>query len=417
MTTIPAFTISGITRPELLLDPNGNIVLTPDAQAFAGQYGLKALYLGVPPGTPYPPVPGSPIPTPVDSVSTPVDNDATANSVVENAEINTPVHITANSTSSTGAPIVYSLTADSSGGGFKIDPNTGVVSVANSSKIDFESAPSHSYTITVQANDGIITSSQSFTIGVVNVNEAPSGTNATITTNEDTQRVLTVADFGYSDVEGNALANVHINAVSGSGLTLNGNPVAAGDVIPAAEIVAGHLVYTPPANASGSALAAFTFQVQDNGGTANGGHDLDPAAKTMTINVASVNDAPSFMAGANQTALEDSGAHTVNGFATGISPGPADEAGQAVNFLVTTNNDALFSVVPGIDTSGNLTYTLAANAFGTATVTVRAHDNGGTEGGRQGHGIAGGVLDRTAGTGRRAGAGHRQVAAGEATGV
>ena len=60
MTTIPAFTIGGITRPELFLDPNGNIVLTPDAQAFAGQYGLKALYLGVPPGTPYPPVPGSP---------------------------------------------------------------------------------------------------------------------------------------------------------------------------------------------------------------------------------------------------------------------------------------------------------------------------------------------------------------------
>jgi len=228
MTTIPAYTIGGLTRPELFLDPNGNIVLTPDAQAFAGQYGLKALYLGVPPGTPYPPVPGSPIPTPVDSVSTPVDNDATANSVVENAEINTPVHITANSTSSTGAPIVYSLTADSSGGGFKIDPNTGVVSVANSSKIDFESAPSHAYTVTVQANDGIITSSQSFTIGVVNVNEAPSGTNATITTNEDTQRVLTVADFGYSDVEGNALANVHINAVSGSGLTLKASRFRVG---------------------------------------------------------------------------------------------------------------------------------------------------------------------------------------------
>jgi hypothetical protein len=236
MTTIPAYTISGITRPELFLDPNGNIILTPAAQTFANQYGLKALYLGVPPGTPFPPVPGSPIPTPVGSVSTPVDINGAANAVLENAAVNTPVNITANSTSSAGAPIVYSLTADSSGGGFKIDPNTGVVSVANSSKIDFESAPGHSYTITVQANDGIITASQSFTIGVVNVNEAPSGTNATITTNEDTQRVFTVADFGHSDVEGNALANVRINAVSGSGLTLNGNPVAAGDVIPVAEI-------------------------------------------------------------------------------------------------------------------------------------------------------------------------------------
>jgi len=38
-------------------------------------------------------------------------------------------------------------------------------------------------------------------------------------------------------------------------------------------------------------------------------------------------------------------------------------------------------VVPSIDTSGNLTYTLAANAFGTEAVTVRAHDNGGTANG------------------------------------
>ena len=51
MTTIPAYSIGGITRPELFLDPNGNIVLDPAAQSFADQYGLKALYLGCPPGT------------------------------------------------------------------------------------------------------------------------------------------------------------------------------------------------------------------------------------------------------------------------------------------------------------------------------------------------------------------------------
>src|SRR5207253_9159230 len=35
-----------------------------------------------------------------------------------------------------------------------------------------------------------------------------------------------------------------------------------------------------------------SFQVQDNGGTANGGVDLDQSPNTMTINVTSVNDAP-----------------------------------------------------------------------------------------------------------------------------
>ena len=39
-------------------------------------------------------------------------------------------------------------------------------------------------------------------------------------------------------------------------------------------------------------MPRFTFQVQDDGGTANGGVDLDQSANTITINVTSVNDAP-----------------------------------------------------------------------------------------------------------------------------
>src|SRR6185295_6068991 len=49
----------------------------------------------------------------------------------------------------------------------------------------------------------------------------------------------------------------------------------------------------PAANANGTSYASFTFQVQDNGGTANGGVDLDQSPNTMTLNVTSVNDAPS----------------------------------------------------------------------------------------------------------------------------
>ena len=38
-------------------------------------------------------------------------------------------------------------------------------------------------------------------------------------------------------------------------------------------------------------------------------------------------------------------------------------------------------MAPTIDASGNLTYTLAANANGSATVTVQVHDDGGTANG------------------------------------
>src|SRR5438093_7211474 len=50
-----------------------------------------------------------------------------------------------------------------------------------------------------------------------------------------------------------------------------------------------------------------------------------------------------------------------------------------VSFVVTGNTNAgLFSVAPAVDgTSGDLTFTPAANANGSATITLKAHDNGG----------------------------------------
>src|SRR5207253_1317756 len=114
--------------------------------------------------------------------------------------------------------------------------------------------------------------------------------------------------------------------------------VTAGQSISVANLTAGNLKFVPDANENGSPYATFTFQVQDNGGTANGGVDLDQSPNTMTINVTSVNDAPSFTKGANQTVNEDTGAQTVIGWATLISAGPADESGQALNFIVSNNS-------------------------------------------------------------------------------
>ena len=80
----------------------------------------------------------------------------------------------------------------------------------------------------------------------------------------------------------------------------------------ASDISSGNLKFTPAANANGAGYATFTFQVQDNGGTANGGVDLDASANTMTVNVTAVNDAP---AGTNNTVttLEDTTLHVHGG--------------------------------------------------------------------------------------------------------
>jgi len=84
------------------------------------------------------------------------------------------------------------------------------------------------------------------------------------------------------------------------------------------------------------------------------------------------------VAGGNQSVLEDAGAQTVAGWATAISAGPAPESSQVVGFTVTTGNPGLFASQPSVAADGTLTYTPAANAYGSAAVSVVAHDDGGT---------------------------------------
>ncbi len=49
------------------------------------------------------------------------------------------------------------------------------------------------------------------------------------------------------------------------------------------DIRAGKLKFNPTTGFTGT--ASFTFQVQDNGGTNNGGVDLDTTSNQLTINV------------------------------------------------------------------------------------------------------------------------------------
>jgi hypothetical protein len=104
------------------------------------------------------------------------------------------------------------------------------------------------------------------------------------------------------------------------------------------------------------------------------------APVSRTVQVVSVNDAPSFTKGPDVTVAEDSGAANLAGWATNISSG-AGEAGQTVEFLVSNNNAALFAAAPSISPSGALKFTPAPDAFGIATVTATLKDNGGTANG------------------------------------
>ncbi len=243
------------------------------------------------------------------------------------------------------------------------------------------------------ANGGVALDpiARTMTVNVTAVNDAPSGANSSVTTLEDSAYVFAASDFGFSDADGNALGAVRIASVPSFGiLTDNGVAVTAGQSVSAADIAAGLLRFTPAPNASGAGYAGFTFQVQDDGGTANGGVDLDPTARTMTLNVLAVNDAPS---GANNTVttLED----TAYVFAT-ADFGFADADGGAltavkiaslpVSGTLTNNGVAVTSgqSVSAADiAAGLLRFTPAGNANGAgyATFAFQVQDDGGTANG------------------------------------
>ena len=216
-TTVPAYTFGGITRPALILDDTGHIILFGAAADFAATYGLKALYAGLPPGTPYPPI--------TDSLSTPVDSNGGANSVAEGAPAGTTVGITASATSPIGST-TYSLVGDTSHGGFTINATTGVVTVADPTKIDFESSPGHAYTVTVQASDGIVSSTQNFNIAVTDVApSAPTDTNAGANTvTEGAASGTAVGVTAHStDVNGGAVTYSLTGDTSGGGFKIDAN--------------------------------------------------------------------------------------------------------------------------------------------------------------------------------------------------
>jgi VCBS repeat-containing protein len=239
---------------------------------------------------------------------------------------------------------------------------------------------------TYNAHDGIqpSTSPATVTITVTAVNDAPVNTApASVSTEEETAYVFAPGTLSVSDIDSGALnvqttftvANASMT-VGTSGVTVTGNSTGnvqvTGPVTAVAAAIDGATL-TPAAGFSGS--TSLSMVTSDLGHTGSGGALTD--TDVVPVTVVFVNDAPTFTPGADETVAEDSGAQTVTGWATDISAGAPNESGQVLDFQVSNDDNALFSAQPAISPTGTLTYTPAANANGSATVTVVLHDDGG----------------------------------------
>ena len=176
---------------------------------------------------------------------------------------------------------IYDVTTKLSVGTF-VDNSVGLDNVW-----DINFTPNHQVTITAE------------------INLEPAGADKTVSTNEDTDYVFTVSDFGFTDTlnitEDNFLNIIIASAPTNGTLYLDANldgiidggeTLIATSVVSVADITAGKIKFQPAANANGAGYDFFTFQVQDDGGTANSGVDTDQSANTITIDVTAANDAP-----------------------------------------------------------------------------------------------------------------------------
>ncbi len=234
-------------------------------------------------------------------------------------------------------------------------------------------------------------SPNTITLNVTSVNDAPAGANKTVTTLEDTAYTFAASDFGFTDVDGNTLAGIKITQLPGAGnLTLNGVAVTANQIVSATDIAGGLLQFAPGANGNGSSYATFKFAVQDNGGTANGGVDLDQTPNTITLSVTAVNDAP---AGADRTitAVEDT-AYIFTASNFGFTDADSNTlAGVKITQLPGAGSLTLGGAAVSVGqivsassiASGQLRFTAAAHANGDnyATLQFAVRDNGGTANG------------------------------------
>ena len=151
----------------------------------------------------------------------PTDVNGSTNIIAENSANTSTVGITASSSLGDGAgPIVYSLT-NNAGGRFTINSSTGVVTVNDGTLLDYESSTLHS--ITVQASDGNMISSQSFDINVSNVIESiPVDINSTLNTvAENASNGSTVGITAFAENEDGITEVYSLTDNAGGRFTIN----------------------------------------------------------------------------------------------------------------------------------------------------------------------------------------------------
>jgi len=220
-------------------------------------------------------------------------------------------------------------------------------------------------TITVTVNDGGLLNNlltRSFTVTVNSVNDAPTlnAINGFALSVNAGQQTVSLAGIGTG-------AANESQALTVSASSSNPGLIPTPSVTYSSPSSTGTLRFTPAANASGTA----TITVSVNDGQSQ--NNIVSRSFTVTVN-ASANTSPTLNALSNVVIAEDAAQQTVN--LSGITAGGG--AAQTLTVTASSSNPGLIPT-PSVtytspNSTGTLRFTPAANASGTATITVTVND-------------------------------------------
>jgi len=255
----------------------------------------------------------------------PVNDTPVANAQSVSTLENTAKSITLTGSDVDGDTLTYSVVAQ---------PTHGTLSGTAPSLTYTPAANYHgSDSFTFKVNDGSVDSNiATVAITITAVNDAPVANGQSVSTAEDTAKLITLSG---SDADGDPLTYTVV-------------------MQPAHGVLAGtapNLTYTPAANYNGA--DSFTFKLNDG--------SVDSNIATVSITISPVNDAP---------------------IANGQSVSTAEDSAKAITLTGSDvdGNPLMYSIVsqPAHGTlSGstpNVTYTPAANYFGSDSFTFKAND-------------------------------------------
>jgi hypothetical protein len=238
-------------------------------------------------------------------------------SVIENSPNGTNVGTVVASDPDAGQTLTYSILSGNTSGAFAINASTGVLTVANSSALNFETTPSFSLVVKVQDNGtGTLSSQATVTVSLTNINEVPIISNQAFSVAENSSNGTNVGTVVASDPDaGQTLTYSILSGNTSGAFAIN----ASTGVLTVANSSALNFEVTPS--------FALVVKVQDNGtGTLS-------SQATVTVSLTNINEVPVISNQAFSVAE-----NSANGTNVGTVVASDPDAGQTLTYSILSGN-------------------------------------------------------------------------------